>query len=139
MKEIGGKISAFLPIVKTIAALLSELRRRIRINDLRIKLVLAGDDPCDLSINYGRVWTAVGNLQPYLNRFLNIKKQELDIQCDYTADSSTVFCYAHLTVPLIRLLCILVCYGTKLYKQHSDLKNNRKGGIANESETSPNA
>ena len=44
---------------------------------MRLKVVLAGGDPCDLSLNYGRAWIALGNIMPHLERYFVIKKRTL--------------------------------------------------------------
>ena len=63
-KEKGGSLKDFLPFVKLGLDFLGDLRRKLRVRQLYLRLVLAGDDPCDLAVNYGKTWTAVGNLLP---------------------------------------------------------------------------
>ena len=65
-KEQGGPITDFLPILKTLLDLLDAFRRKLRINHLHMKLIMAADDPCDLAVNYGKAWAALGNLMPAL-------------------------------------------------------------------------
>ena len=60
----GGSVKDFLPLVQVALKLLDGLRRKIRINRLELKVILAGDDPCDVATNYGRAWQALGNLMP---------------------------------------------------------------------------
>ena len=58
-KEKGGSLLDFLPLVKVALNFLGDFRRRLRVNRLELKLILAGGDPCDLAVNYGRAWAAV--------------------------------------------------------------------------------
>lgn len=60
-------------MVKVALNFLGDFRRKLRVNRLELKLILAGGDPCDLAVNYGRAWTAVGNLMPQLERLFVIK------------------------------------------------------------------
>ena len=60
-KKKGGSITDFLPLVKTALDLLNSFRKKLRINRLDLKLIMAADDPCDLAINYGRANAALGN------------------------------------------------------------------------------
>ena len=71
----GGSFTDFLPIVQTLLDLLIDFHRKIRVKRLDLKLILAGGDPCDLAVNYGRAWAALGNLMPQLERFFIIKKR----------------------------------------------------------------
>ena len=62
----GGSYRDFLPVTRAVFDFLGQFRRKIRINDLELRLTLAGDDPADLAVNYGRAWIALGNLFPQL-------------------------------------------------------------------------
>ena len=52
-KEKGGSLLDFLPLVKVALNFLGDFRRKLRVNRLELKLILAGGDPCDLAVNYG--------------------------------------------------------------------------------------
>ena len=58
-KEAGGSWTDFLPLVKTVLDFLGDFRRKLRVNRLELKLIMAADDPCDLAVNYGRAWAAL--------------------------------------------------------------------------------
>ena len=135
----GGNLSDFRPIAKAVIDFLNQLRRRITVKNLQFKLTLAGSDPCDLSVSYGRTWAAVGALQPQLNRLLRIRKQKIEVQCDYLAEQTVVFCYVDVSISIVRLLQILATHGTKILDEYNNLKNKRKGGTVYESETSSDA
>lgn len=127
-ENTGGKLSDFLPLMENILTLVAELRRRIVVTDLYLKIRMTGDDPCDLSIQYGRTWAALGNLVPHLDRLFVIKKRNFDIQCDYTSDDSSVFAHAVLRITLGRLLWITIFHGSHILKQYFEIYNKRKGG-----------
>lgn len=138
-KSQGGKITDFIPVAKAIYAFLNCLRKRIVVTNLRFKITLAGSDPCDLSVLYGRTWAAVGAFQPHLNRFLKIRKQKINVQCDYTAEHTTVLCYVDTSISIVRLLNLILKHGTKISDEYEKMKNQRKGGTVYESETSSDA
>ena len=124
----GGNLSDFLPFVYLVFDLLSDFRRKLRVNRLEAKLTLAGDDPCDLAVNYGRAWAALGNLEPQLDRIFTIKKKDLQVQCDFEADTTKVYARLELTITLGRLLRILACYGIRGIREYLKFRNLRKGG-----------
>lgn len=95
---------------------LGDLRRKIRITRLQGYLLLAGGDPCDLAVNYGRAWAALGNLQALLNRAFVIKKQDLQVGCDFAGDNTLFYGRADITITLGRLLSLVLRYGWKLLK-----------------------
>ena len=124
----GGKYSEFKPILQLVLKFLSKFRRMLRINDLRFKLVLAGGDPCDLSINYGRAWAAVGNLMPHLERMFKIKNRDIQVECDYMSEETLVSASINMTVSLANLLRIASKYGIKFLREYYRISKNIKDG-----------
>lgn len=128
----GGSLTDFLPLIKVGLNFLGDFRRRLRVNRLEARVILSGDDPCDLAVNYGRIWAAIGNLMPRLERFLVIKKRDIDVQCDFTAEETLVTARLDVTITLGRLLGLAVVYGVRALKEFINLKKKRKGGAENE-------
>ena len=107
---------------------LGDFRRKLRVNHLELKLVMAGDDPCDLAVNYGRAWAAVGNLMPQLEKIFVIKKRDVEVECDFTATETLVIARLDLTITLGRLLAAVVRFAFRALKEFIQIKNKRKGG-----------
>lgn len=99
-----------------IVPFLGDLRRKIRITRLQGYLLLAGGDPCDLAVNYGRAWAALGNLQALLSQAFVIKKQDLQVGCDFSGDKTLFYGRADITITVGRLLGLVLRYGWKLLK-----------------------
>lgn len=124
----GGSFADFLPLVKVATDFLGDFRRKLRIKRLEMYLCMAGGDPCDLAINYGRAWAAVGNLMPQLERLFVIKKRDIQVGCDFTQPQTTIYVRADITITLGRLLGLLVRYGWRAIKEYLKIINKRKGG-----------
>lgn len=127
-KEKGGRALDFLPLVKTALDLLGDFRRKLRVKNLELKLILAGNDPCDLAVNYGRANAAMGNLLPQLERLFVIKKRDIQVECDFTASETLVIARLDVTITLGRLLSLGVRYGLRALKEFLMIKKKRKGG-----------
>jgi len=127
-EKSGGSLLDFIPLVKLGIRLLGDFRRKLRLNDLQIKLILAGSDPCDLAVNYGRAWAAVANLMPRLESWFVIKKRDIEVECDFTAPETLVYAYLDLTITLGRLLSLVVVYGDRAVIEYLNIKKKRKGG-----------
>lgn len=132
----GGSVRDFVPLLRVALDFLGELRRKLRIDRLELKLVLGGDDPADLAMLYGRAWEALGSLWPLLARAFVIKKRDVQIECDFTSEQTRVTARCRITITLARLLSLAVRYGVRALKQYLKIKNNRKGGTDHESEHS---
>lgn len=124
----GGSFSDFLPLLKTIVEFLCDFRSKIRVKHLEMKLILAGGDPCDLALNYGKAWAALGNLMPQLERFFIIKKRDLEVECDFTSDKTLVYARLDITITVGRLLYLACRYGTRVIREYLDILKLRKGG-----------
>lgn len=127
-KKEGGKLTDFLPLVRVATDFLGDFRRKLRVKRFELLLCMAGGDPCDLAINYGRAWAAVGNLMPQLERLFVIKKRDVQVCCDFTQTSTTVYVRADITITLGRLLGLLLRYGWRALKEFLKITNKRKGG-----------
>ena len=125
-KEKGGSLTRFLPLIKLGLRFLGDFRRKLRLDNLYLRLILAGDDPCDLAVNYGRIWAAVGNLMPQLERLFVIKKRDIQVECDFTASETCVVAHLDITITLGRLLALALVYGVRVLIEFLSMK--RKGG-----------
>ena len=114
--------------MKLAVELLGDFRRKLRLDDLQLKLIMAADDPCDLAVNYGRAWAAVGNLMPQLERLFVIKKRNVEVACDFTASETLVLARLKLTITLGRLLLLVLVYGIRALVEFLKIKKKRKGG-----------
>lgn len=117
-----------LAIIKMVLEFLNDFRTKLRVDNLRLRLILADDDPYDLSVNYGRSWIAIASLYPQLERFLIIKNREIDIQCDYTADKTDVNLSIDLSITLGRILHLGIYHGMKLLHKYFSIMNKTKDG-----------
>ena len=124
----GGSLLDFIPFVKLAFNFLGDFRRKLRLNNLELKLVLASSDPCDLAVNYGKTWAAIGNLLPALERWFVIKKRNVEVECDFTASDTLVTARLDISITLGRLLGLVAVYGFRAVKEFLKFKKKRKGG-----------
>lgn len=127
-KPSGGDLKRFLPLLQVALDFLGDFRRKLRVNRLEVKLILAGDDPCDLATNYGKAWAALGSLWPRLEKLFVIKKRDVRVECDFTSDKTLISARLDLTITLGRLIALALRYGIRALKEFLKLKNPRKGG-----------
>ena len=121
----GGSWKKFLPLVRLGLHFLGDFRRKLRVNRLVLRLTLAGDDPCDLAVNYGRAWAAVGNLLTAMQRAFVIQKRDVEVQCDFLGEETKVVFAMDLTITLGRILGLLVKYGIRAVAILLKMKNQK--------------
>ena len=126
--KTGGSWTDFLPLVQVALDLLNDLRRKLRVNELKLHLTMAGDDPFDLAVNYGRMNASLAALIAQLERVLVIKKRDVHIDCDFTASETVILARLDLTITLGRILSIAVRYGVRGLTTFLKIKKQREGG-----------
>lgn len=132
-KESGGSLLDFLPLVKVVLDFLAGFGRGLRFDNVELKIILAGGDPCDLATNYGRAWAALGNLLPRLERIMVIRKRDIEVECDFAAGETTVIAGLDLTITIGRiffLIFVLIFRAVKEFIKILIKRNKRKGGAA---------
>ena len=135
-KKRGGSVKDFLPLLNTVLDFLGAFRRKVRVKRLEMKLVMAGDDPCDLAVNYGKAWAALSNLMPLFERAFVIRKRDLEVECDFTADQTRISARLDVTITVGRLLTIAIYYGIKILYQLIIMSKTKKAVQNNEQESS---
>lgn len=103
----NGTLREFFPLLDLYLQLLFNEKYKLRVKLLELKLTMAGDDPFDLAMNYGRAQTIINGLLPQLERFLTIKKRKIDIGCDFLAEETMIYTRADLLIPLSMLIAAL--------------------------------
>lgn len=131
-QEQGGSILDFLPLVKTLFDFLGDFRRKLRIDNLQLKLIMAGGDPYNLAMNYGKAWAAVGNLLPKLEQWFVIKKRDIEVECDFVDTQTRVIAHMDLTITFGRLLAAVFKFAFKALLTFLKIMKKRKGGATNE-------
>ena len=131
-KEQGGNVLDFLPLVQTVFEFLGDFRRKLRLDNLQLKLIMAGGDPYDLAMNYGKAWAAMGNLLPKLEQWFVIKKRDIEVECDFVAGKTTIIAHLDLTITLGRLLAAVFTFAFKALVKFLKIMKKRKGGAKHE-------
>ena len=97
-RKYDNVIGDFWAELKTTLELFWYLRPKLRIKRLVLKLHLGGADPAALALQYGGAWASI------------LKKRELNVDCDFNADGTTLDAKLDITIGLGRLILCLVQY-----------------------------
>ena len=124
----GGSILDFLPFVELAFNFLGDFRRNLRIGHLKLHLTMAGGDPCNLAINYGRANASMAALIAQLERLFVIKHRDVHINCDFMASETTILARLDISITLGRIISLLVCYAVRAVKTYLSIQKKRKGG-----------
>lgn len=135
-KKSGGSVTDFFPLVRLVLDFLNGIRRKLLVKRLELKLTMAGSDPCDLAVNYGRAWAAVGALYPQLERVFTIKRRDVDVACDFTSEQTKIYARLDITITVGRILSLGVVHGVRILREFLKIMKLRKGGTNHEPKSS---
>ncbi|MCI6728911.1 MAG: DUF2953 domain-containing protein [Clostridiales bacterium] len=122
----GGSLRELLTYVPTGLELLNAIRRSLVMRKLELLVNLGGDDPCDLALLYGKAWAGLGSIIPLLERCFRIRRRNIQVFCDFTAESTEIFAQGEIVACPARLLGIAVRYGWRLFRQYEKNKKTKK-------------
>lgn len=122
----GGNLKALWDYVPTCLELLGAVRRRLLLRKLELLVNLAGDDPCDLAVLYGRAWAAVGSATALLENAFRIRRRNIQVFCDFTAEEIQAYLDLEIVACPARLLAVALRYGWRLLRQYLANKKAKK-------------
>ena len=127
-KKSGYSLKDLLSLLQMVFDLLVDLKCKLRMNLLALQINLGGSDPCDLALNYGRTWAAIGSLVPQLERFFVIKKRDIRVSCDFNSSQTEINASVLITITVGRVICLLGYHGFRLLASYLKIINKSKGG-----------
>lgn len=123
--ESGGTLAGLKVYLPTAKAMLGAVRRRLTVRRLTLLVNLAGDDPCDLAVNYGRTWAALGSGLALLEGAFRIRQRRVEVACDFAGEETRIYGELVIVACPARLLAVAIRYGWQLLKIYW---NQKKGG-----------
>ena len=90
--------------------------RRVTVTPLHANVLVAGIDPADTAILYGRLTTALAAGLPVLQRTLRIRNQEINLYLDFAGNQMDFAVDAGVSIRPWDVLVTGVCSGAELIK-----------------------
>lgn len=93
---------------------LGRIGRRLRIAPLKVHVLLAGPDPADTALLYGRLEAALGALLPMLHRVAHIRDQDIRLFPDFQQECPACAADVGIAIRGWDLLVVALCAGGSL-------------------------
>ena len=119
-------VDDFISLLRVLLDFLSELRCKLVVSDLELRLVLGSGDPYNVGIQHGRAWAVLSNLMPLLENVFHIKKRNLQVQTDFMAIDTVIVARADVTVPVWCAIWLALKYGLRGFKAYFSIVNKKK-------------
>ena len=108
-----GTLSRLMQLLPVVGQACGALKRKIRIDDLKLELIWGGSDPAAIAIGYGQANAALGMLWPILDNNFKVKRHSFQIGMDYGRTQPAVELEAALTYTIGQIVALAVHYGVK--------------------------
>ena len=105
-----GRLMELLPAAAEAAG---ALKRKIRIDDLKLDLIWGGTDAAAIALGYGKANAAVGMIWPLFDHNFKVKRHEFRIALDYERREPGAELEAAVTMTLGQITALSVRYGVK--------------------------
>lgn len=100
-----------LQLARLAVSVLGDLRRKIVVDELVLRITYGGADPADAAINYGRTWAVFGALIPVLDQIFQIKKRDIQPILDYNEPEKKLDAKISLFITVGRCISLLLRAG----------------------------
>ena len=108
-----GTLSRLMQLLPVVGQACGALKRKIRIDDLKLDLIWGGSDPAAIALGYGQANAALGMLWPLFDNNFKVKRHSFQIGMDYGRTQPAVELEAALTFTIGQIVALGVHYGVK--------------------------
>lgn len=108
-----GTLARLMKLLPVAGQACGALKRKIRVDDLRVELIWGGSDPAAIALGYGQANAALGILWPLFANNFKVKRHSFEIRMDYGCTQPAVELQAALTFTIGQIITLGVHYGVK--------------------------
>ena len=108
-----GTLSRLMQLLPVIGQACGALKRKIRIDDLKLDLIWGGSDPAAIALGYGQANAALGMLWPIFDNNFKVRRHSFQIGMDYGRTQPAVELEAAVTFTIGQIVTLAVHYGVK--------------------------
>lgn len=123
----GGSLTLLREFLPVVADAAGQLKRRIRIDVLRLDLVWSAPDPVACALGFGAVNGAVGMIWPLVAQNFHVKDHRIRTMVDFDQGKPTVYLSAMATMTIGQGISLALRVGMSLVKTYRRAK--REGNL----------
>ena len=106
-------LSRLMQLLPVVGQACGALKRKIRIDELKLDLIWGGSDPAAVALGYGQANAVLGMLWPVFDNNFKVKRHSFQIGMDYGRAQPAVELEAALTFTVGQIVALIVRYGVK--------------------------
>lgn len=129
MKDTVSTVLHFLPLVGEAAG---RLKRKIRIDDINLRIIWGAPDPADAAKGYGTVNAVMGILWSAVEHNFKIIKHDLSVDIDFEREEPEFSGDVRITVTIGQITVLALILGIKALKIYLGVRRERSENTENE-------
>lgn len=114
----GGSLTLVKELLPVVADAAGQLKRRIRIDDLKLDLVWSAPDPAACAMGFGAANAAVGMIWPLVAQNFQVKDHRIRTAVDFEQGKPTVYLSAMATLTIGQGVSLGLRVGLRLVKAY---------------------
>lgn len=111
----GGSLGRFKGYVSLGCEAAGALKRRIRIDDLKLDLLMAGEDAYQVAMGFGHANAVLGMLWPLLDQNFEVKDHRFRTGVDFLKPKPEIYAFAAFSARIGQLISFAIRYGIKFF------------------------
>lgn len=112
----GGKAELILALLPVAVQALGALKKRIRIDPLRVRYTAGCPDAADTALLYAKASGGAGVVVALLEEGFDVRRREVSVEMDFLAGHSTIYLRAGVSIKVGQVLYLAIRYGIACIK-----------------------
>ena len=125
-------VSVALRFVSLVGEAAGRLIRRIRIDNIVLRIIWAASDPADAAKGYAAANAAMGIIWPMAEHNFNVKEYDLSVNVDFEREKPELVGNAQITITIGQIFSLLLILGFKALKIYLGIRRDKAPKNENE-------
>lgn len=112
-KKKGGTLKLVLDLLPLVLETVGKFRRKLRVDQLEMELIICDPDPADAAIRYGQANALLGSLWQPMTRAFHVKDGHAHVGVDFEGDAPVIYILASLSLTIAQTLGLVFIFAVK--------------------------
>lgn len=112
-KKKGGTLQLVLDLLPLVLETAGKFRRKLRVDQLEMNLIICDPDPADAAIRYGQANALLGSIWQPVTRAFHVKDGHAHVGVDFEEETPVLYILASLSLTVAQTLGLVFAFAFK--------------------------
>ena len=112
-KKKGGTLKMVLDLLPLVLETVGKLRRKLRVDQLEMELIISDPDPADAAVRYGQANALLGAIWQPVTKAFHVKDGHAHVGVDFEGNAPVLYILASLSLTIAQTLCLALAFAVK--------------------------